>query len=146
MVHNKVLVAQSCLTLRPHRQQPTRLLCPWDSPCKNTGSGLSFPSPGNLPNPGIEPWSPAFQANSLSTELPGKPMVHNNTTYIFISQPTPHCSIPPLLMYTVLLLKLLFSLKFCLFLIAKSFIRPTPSSNKSYPCLLPFSHNALFIH
>ena len=30
---------QSCLTLRPHRQQPTRLHCPWDSPDKNTGVG-----------------------------------------------------------------------------------------------------------
>ena len=27
---------QSCLTLQPHRQQPTMLLCPWDSPGKNT--------------------------------------------------------------------------------------------------------------
>jgi len=25
-------------------------------------SGLPFPSPGDLPDPGIEPWSPAFQA------------------------------------------------------------------------------------
>jgi len=28
---------QSCPTLRPHRRQPTRLLCPWDSPGKSTG-------------------------------------------------------------------------------------------------------------
>ena len=27
---------QSCLTVRPHKCQPTRLLCPWDSPGKNT--------------------------------------------------------------------------------------------------------------
>ena len=27
---------QSCLTVKPHRQQPTRLPCPWDSPGKNT--------------------------------------------------------------------------------------------------------------
>ena len=33
---------QSCQTLRPHRQQPTRLLCPWDSPGKNTGVGCHF--------------------------------------------------------------------------------------------------------
>ena len=32
-------VAQSCLTLRPHELQPARLLCPWDSPGKNTGVG-----------------------------------------------------------------------------------------------------------
>ena len=28
--------------VRPHRQQPTRLLCPWDSPGKNTGVGCHF--------------------------------------------------------------------------------------------------------
>ena len=32
-------------------------------------SGLPFPSPGNLPDPGIEPGSPALQADSLSSEL-----------------------------------------------------------------------------
>ena len=33
---------QSCLTLRPHRRQPTRLPHPWDSPGKNTGVGCHF--------------------------------------------------------------------------------------------------------
>ena len=37
-------------------------------------SELPFPSPGDLPNSGIEPRSPAWQADSLSTELPGKLM------------------------------------------------------------------------
>ena len=36
-------------------------------------SGLPFPSPGDLSNPGIEPWSPALQADALSSEPPGKP-------------------------------------------------------------------------
>ena len=36
-------------------------------------SGLPFPSPGNLPNPGIEPGSPALQADALSSEPPQKP-------------------------------------------------------------------------
>ena len=35
-------------------------------------SGLTFPSPGDLPYPGIEPGSPALQADSLPTELLGK--------------------------------------------------------------------------
>ena len=39
-------------------------------------SGLPFPSPGDLPNPGIEPRSPALQADSL---LPGKP----EATWVF---------------------------------------------------------------
>ena len=36
-------------------------------------SGLPFPSPGDLPNPGIEPRSPALQADALPSEPPGKP-------------------------------------------------------------------------
>ena len=36
-------------------------------------SGLPFSSPGNLPDPGIEPVSPALQADSLPVEPPGKP-------------------------------------------------------------------------
>ena len=36
-------------------------------------SGLPFPSPGDLPNPGMEPVSPALQADSLPSELLGKP-------------------------------------------------------------------------
>ena len=35
-------------------------------------SGLPFPSPEDLPNPGIKPVSPALQADSLPTEPPGK--------------------------------------------------------------------------
>ena len=36
-------------------------------------SGLPFPSPGDLPNPGIEPRSLALQADTLPSEPPGKP-------------------------------------------------------------------------
>ena len=36
-------------------------------------SGLSFPSPGDLPDPGIKLRSPALQADSLPSEPPGKP-------------------------------------------------------------------------
>ena len=39
-------------------------------------SGLPFPSPGDLPNPGIEPRSPALQADALSSEPPGKPLLN----------------------------------------------------------------------
>ena len=37
-------------------------------------SGLPFPSPGDLPDPRIEPGSPALQADSLPSEPPGKPI------------------------------------------------------------------------
>ena len=46
---------------------------PWDSPGKSTGVGCRFPSSGDLPDPGIEPASPAFQADALTSEPPGKP-------------------------------------------------------------------------
>ena len=36
-------------------------------------SRLPFPSPGDLPNPGIKPGSPASQADALLSEPPGKP-------------------------------------------------------------------------
>ena len=46
-MHNLIAAAaaksfQSYLTLCNPRQQPTRLLCPWDSPGKNTGVGCHF--------------------------------------------------------------------------------------------------------
>ena len=38
-------------------------------------SGLPFPSPGDLSNPGIEPESPALQADALPSESPWKPQM-----------------------------------------------------------------------
>ena len=53
-------------------------------------SGLPFPSPGNLPNPGIKPWSPTLQADSLSSELPGMPLgLSTHIKYIFNSISSP---------------------------------------------------------
>ena len=40
---------------------------------KEYWSGLPFPSPGDLPDPGIEPGSPALQADALPSEPPGNP-------------------------------------------------------------------------
>ena len=50
-----------------------------DSPGKNTGVGCHALLQGNLPNPGIEPWSPALQVDSLPAELPGKPLTNDRT-------------------------------------------------------------------
>ena len=44
-------------------------------------SGLPFPSPGDLPDLGIEPRSPALQADALPSEPPGKPI----TIYVYIT-------------------------------------------------------------
>ena len=44
-------------------------------------SGLPFPSPGDLPNPGIEPRSPALQADTLTSEPPEKPSYYHAFSY-----------------------------------------------------------------
>ena len=36
--------------------------------------GLPFPSPGDLPDPGIEPRAPTLEADTLTSEPPGKPI------------------------------------------------------------------------
>ena len=55
-------------------------------------SGLPFPSLGALPNPGIEPRSPALQADSLPFELPRKPQDTTRSAEINISRtPTTVC-------------------------------------------------------
>ena len=41
-------------------------------------NGLPFPSPGALPDPGIEPGSPALQADALPSEPPAKPIQYQN--------------------------------------------------------------------
>ena len=62
-------------SLQPHGLWPARLLCPRDSPGKNTGVGCHALPPGNLPDPGIEPMSPAapcIAGRFLTTEPPGE--------------------------------------------------------------------------
>ena len=47
-------------------------------------SGQPIPSPGDLPDPGIEPGSPALQAESLPAELPGKPNISKSYLNVHI--------------------------------------------------------------
>ena len=67
-------VAQSCPTLCDpmdciaHQVPPSM-----EFPRQEYWSGLPFPSPGDLPNPGIEPGSPALWADALPSEPPGNP-------------------------------------------------------------------------
>ena len=73
--------------------QPHGLYSPWNSPGQNTGVGSLFLSPGALPNPGIEPRSPALQVESLPAE-PKKvgnhcPNGHNSENYTS----SPDCSL-----------------------------------------------------
>ena len=54
--------------------QPCPTLCdPMEFSRPEYWSGQLFPSPGDLPNPGIEPRSPILQEDSLPAEPPGKP-------------------------------------------------------------------------
>ena len=65
-------VAQSCLFATPWtgaHQAPPSLGCSR----QEYWSGLPFPSPEDLPNPGMEPRSPALQADAFPSEPPGKP-------------------------------------------------------------------------
>ena len=48
---------------------------PWDSPGQNIGVGSLSLLQGIFPNPGMELGSPALQADSLPTELSGKPEI-----------------------------------------------------------------------
>ena len=50
-----------------------QLLCPRGFSREEYWNGLPCPSPGDLPNPGIEPRSPALQVDSLPAEPPGEP-------------------------------------------------------------------------
>ena len=61
--------------------QSTKLLCSWGFSRQEYLSGLQFPSPRDLPYPGIEPRSPAFQADSLPSELHGHFPLNVNASY-----------------------------------------------------------------
>ena len=57
-----------------HGLQPTRLLCPWDFPAKNTGMVCHFLLQGNFLTQGSNPHLLNWQADSLPSEPPGKPV------------------------------------------------------------------------
>ena len=66
------LVAKSCATpWAVAGQAPLSI----GFPREEYWSGLPFPSPGDLPNPAIEPVSPALGGGFFTTELPGKPLL-----------------------------------------------------------------------
>ena len=47
-------------------------------------SGVPFPSPGDLPDPGIEPGSPTLQADALTSEPPGKPQEYALVCHLLV--------------------------------------------------------------
>ena len=68
----------------------------YDFPGQNTGVGSLSLSPRDLPNPGIEPRSPALQAESLPAELSGKPssLVGGRQIPLGPHLPSPFCHFP----------------------------------------------------
>ena len=64
-------VMSDCLW--PHGLQPARLLCPWDSPGKNTGVGCHALLQGIFPSQGLNPGLQHYRQILLPTEPPGKP-------------------------------------------------------------------------
>ena len=67
-------VAQSCPTLcNPMECIAQQVPLSMGFSRQEYWSGLPFPSPGDLPDPGIKPRSPVLQADALASEPPGKP-------------------------------------------------------------------------
>ena len=64
----------SCLTLWPHGPLPTRLLCSWDFPGKNIGGGCHSLFQGIFLIQGLNLCLLPWQADSLLSEPPGKPL------------------------------------------------------------------------
>ena len=71
-----VLVAQLCPTLCDPWTVAHQAPLSMEFSRQEYWSGLPFPSPGDLPEPGIEPESPALEADALPSELLGKPQCH----------------------------------------------------------------------
>ena len=69
---------QSCPTLCGLMDlYPARLLCPWDSPGKNTGVGSPCPCPGDLPDPEMEPRSPALAGGFFTASTAGEALKYS---------------------------------------------------------------------
>ena len=66
-----ILIAKSCLTLVTPWTVAHQALLSMGFSRQEYWSGLPFPSPGDLPNPGIEPRSPALHVDDLLAEPEG---------------------------------------------------------------------------
>ena len=67
---------KSCLTLATPWTVAHRAPLSKGFPRQEYWSGLPFPSPGDLPDPEIEPQSPALQTEALPSESAGRPLIH----------------------------------------------------------------------
>ena len=69
-------------------------------------NGLLFPSPVDLPNPGIKPGSPALQTDAFPSEPPGKPWTTGTSLYFHLQIILSIKFLSPLLLLLLLLLLL----------------------------------------
>ena len=67
------LIAQSCLTFCGPMDYSDQAPLSMGFSRQEYWSGLPFPSPGDLADPGIEPRSPALQTDALTSEPQGSP-------------------------------------------------------------------------
>ena len=95
----KVKIAQSCQTPCDPMDWACQAPLSTEFSRQEYWNGLPFPSPGDLPDPEIEPASLALQADSLPAELPGKLM---RASSIFPS-PYLQCCLSRLLLHTEIL-------------------------------------------
>ena len=63
-------------SVRPNRRPPTRLLCPWDSPGKNTGVGCHFLLHVSISSVQFSPQSCPPLCNPMNRSMPGSPVHH----------------------------------------------------------------------
>ena len=77
------LVAKLCPTLETPWTIGHQAPLSMGFPRQEYGNGLPFLSPGDLPNPGIEPRSPALLGDSLLTEPPGKSFIYCRQILIY---------------------------------------------------------------
>ena len=61
--------------LQPHGTVACQTPLSMGFPRQEYRNGLPFPSPGDLPDPGIEPVSPALAGGFFIAEIPGKPQI-----------------------------------------------------------------------
>ena len=88
-----------------HLVVPDSFMTPWTIvhqaplsmgfPRQEHWTGLPFPSPGDLPNPGIEPASPTLEGTFFTTKPPGKP----NTTVAILIYNTERFNNEPILIH-----------------------------------------------
>jgi len=92
-IHTSGSVAKSCLTLVTLWTVAHQALQSMEFSRQENWSGLPFPSPGDLHNPGIELGSPALQVDSLPTEPPRKPLNTHKHTHTHTHSDHPTCEI-----------------------------------------------------